>query len=102
MEQTESSSHCDAIARFHVRESQSSFHDAPQNFIVREVITSPAIRPLKFKGQSMVVADFEAMQAAPVRLPPPEELAKFEAAGKSARHIRSCHCIGGHPATQDL
>lgn len=60
--------------RVRVREPQRDFLDALQDFVVREVITSPAVQHLEFKGQGMVVAVFEAMQADPVRLLPRETL----------------------------
>lgn len=58
-----------------------------QDFVVREVITSPAVQHLEFKGQGMVVAVFEAMQADPERLLPCEQLAKFSATGGDHRVI---------------
>jgi dGTPase len=54
---------------------------------VREVITSPAVQHLEFKGQGIIVAVFEAMQADPERLLPCEELAKFSAAVGDPRII---------------
>ncbi len=61
--------------------------DSLQDFVVREVITSPAVQHLEFKGQGMVIAVFEAMQADPKRLLPREELAKFEGSGGDLRVI---------------
>lgn len=51
------------------------------------VITSPAVQHLEFKGQEMVVAVFEVMQADPARLLPREELAKYDAVGGDLRVI---------------
>jgi len=73
--------------RVRVREPQRDFLDALQDFVVREVITSPAVQHLEFKGQGMVVAVFEAMQADPVRLLPRETLARFDSAGGDLRII---------------
>ena len=73
--------------RVPVRDGQRQFLDALQDFVVREVITSPAVQHLEFKGQAMVIAVFEAMQADPVRLLPREELLKFEQAGGDLRII---------------
>lgn len=73
--------------RVRVASPQREFLDVLQDFVVREVITSPGVQHLEFKGQGMVVAVFEAMQADPQRLLPREELAKFEAAGGSLRII---------------
>lgn len=70
-----------------VASPQRVFLDVLQDFVVREVITSPAVQHLEFKGQGMVVAVFEAMQADPRRLLPRDELAKFEAAGGDLRVI---------------
>lgn len=66
---------------------QREFLDVLQDFVVRDVITSPAVQHLEFKGQGMVVAVFEAMQADPERLLPREELAKFSAASGDNRII---------------
>ncbi|MGL1133841.1 anti-phage deoxyguanosine triphosphatase, partial [Vibrio parahaemolyticus] len=63
------------------------FLDVLQGFVVDEVITSPAVQHLEFKGQGMVVAVFEAMQADPSRLLPREELVKYEAGGGDLRVI---------------
>ena len=71
--------------RVRVREGERQFLDVLQAFVVDEVITSPAVQHLEFKGQGMVVAVFEAMQADPARLLPREELRKFEAA-RSEEH----------------
>ncbi|MDT0510166.1 anti-phage deoxyguanosine triphosphatase [Novosphingobium sp. MMS21-SN21R] len=73
--------------RVRVASPQREFLDVLQDFVVREVITSPAVQHLEFKGQGMVVAVFEAMQADPQRLLPRDELVKFEAAGGSLRII---------------
>ncbi|MCY1669570.1 hypothetical protein OVA07_00905 [Novosphingobium sp. SL115] len=70
-----------------VASPQREFLDVLQDFVVRDVITSPAVQHLEFKGQGMVVAVFEAMQADPQRLLPRDELVKFEAAGGSLRII---------------
>ena len=51
------------------------------------VIISPAVQHLEFKGQEMVVAVFEVMQADPARLLPREELAKYDAVGGDLRVI---------------
>jgi dGTPase len=73
--------------RVRVASPQREFLDVLQDFVVREVIKSPAVQHLEFKGQGMVVAVFEAMQADPQRLLPRDELAKFEAAGGNLRII---------------
>lgn len=63
------------------------FLDALQGFVVREVICSPEVQQLEFKGQAMVVAVFEALAADPARLLPRGELARFEAAEGDPRMI---------------
>ncbi|NWK99057.1 dGTPase [Sphingobium lactosutens] len=73
--------------RVRVRDGQRQFLDALQDFVVREVITSPAVQHLEFKGQAMVIAVFEAMQADPVRLLPRDELLQFEQASGDLRII---------------
>lgn len=73
--------------RVRVREGERQFLDVLQDFVVREVIASPAVQHLEFKGQGMVVAVFEAMQADPARLLPREEFSKFEAAHGDVRVI---------------
>lgn len=73
--------------RVRVSSPQREFLDVLQDFVVREVIKSPAVQHLEFKGQGMVVAVFEAMQADPQRLLPRDELVKFEAAGGNLRII---------------
>ena len=70
-----------------VASPQRELLDHLQSFVVREVIASPAVQHLEFKGQAMVVAVFEAMEADPGRLLPREEFAKFEAAGGDLRVI---------------
>jgi len=73
--------------RVRVRPPQRDFLDSLQDFVVREVITSPAVQHLEFKGQGMVIAVFEAMQADPTRLLPRAELARFEEAAGDLRVI---------------
>ena len=70
-----------------VASPQREFLDVLQGFVVDEVITSPAVQHLEFKGQGMVVPVFEAMQADPSRLLPREELVKYEAGGGDLRVI---------------
>ncbi|QOV96650.1 MULTISPECIES: anti-phage deoxyguanosine triphosphatase [unclassified Novosphingobium] len=73
--------------RVRVRDGERQFLDVLQDFVVREVIASPAVQHLEFKGQGMVVAVFEAMQADPARLLPREEFGKFDAAHGDVRII---------------
>lgn len=73
--------------RVRVRQPQRAFLDALQGFVVREVIASPEVQHLEFKGQAMVVSVFEAMQADPRRLLPRDGLARYDAAGGDTRVI---------------
>jgi hypothetical protein len=63
---------------------QKAFLDVLKDLVVREVITSPAVQHLEFKGQTMVVAVFEAMQADPRRLLPRDRLPAYEQYGVRA------------------
>lgn len=63
---------------------QKAFLEVLKDLVVREVITSPAVQHLEFKGQTMVVAVFEAMQADPARLLPRDRLPFYEAYGVRA------------------
>lgn len=67
------------LIRFRVRmkDAQRSFLDALQAFVVDKVITSPEVQHLEFKGQSMVVAVFEAIQSDPNRLMPRDQRNRF-------------------------
>jgi len=56
---------------------QKAFLEVLKELVVREVITSPAVQHLEFKGQTMVVAVFEAMQADPARLLPRDRLDQY-------------------------
>ncbi|MBT0668843.1 dGTPase [Novosphingobium profundi] len=64
-----------------------AFLDALQRFIVEEVIASPEVQHLEFKGQTMVVAVFEALAADPARLLPKAALRRYEAASGDLRVI---------------
>ena len=70
--------------RAKLRAPQRAFLDRLQDFVVAQVITSPEVQHLEFKGQGMVVAVFEAMQSDPHRLLPREVCRKFEKGGLRA------------------
>ena len=72
---------------------QRTFLDVLQRVVSEEVICSPAVQHLEFKGQSMVVSVFEAMQSDPGRLLPRDALARFTGAGDSVRAI--CDYVAG-------
>ncbi len=83
------------LLRFRARLAtrQRGFLDALQKFVATEVIKSPAVQHLEFKGQAMVVAVFEAMQCDPRRLLPRDAFARLEAADKDPRAI--CDFVAG-------
>lgn len=83
------------LVRFRVRLAtrQRDFLNALQEFVSKEVIKSPAVQHLEFKGQEMVVAVFEAMQCDPERLLPRDAFARFEAARRDPRVI--CDFVAG-------
>lgn len=60
---------------------------ALKEFVADEVIRSPRVQHLEFKGQRMVVAVFEALASDPGHLLPVEVFARFEADGGSNRAI---------------
>lgn len=64
-----------------------------KNFIRREVIQGPRVQQLEFKGQSMVVSVFEALQSDPERLFPDDA---FRGAGTGEDMARTiCDFIAG-------
>jgi dGTPase len=77
------------LVRYRVRmkDAPRAFLDALQGFVVDKVITSPEVQHLEFKGQSMVVAVFEAMQSDPGRLLPRDQLARYRKADGDLRVI---------------
>lgn len=58
-----------------------------QGLVVDEVIENPRVQHLEFKGQTMVVAVFEAMAAEPRRLLPTDTYAAYSAVGGDSRVI---------------
>jgi len=83
------------LIRFRVRllAPQRKFLDALQDFVAKEIIRTPAVQHLEFKGQGMVVAVFEAMQSEPDRLLPRDALERFRAAQGDTRVI--CDYVAG-------
>ncbi|TYC89986.1 anti-phage deoxyguanosine triphosphatase [Novosphingobium sp. BW1] len=73
--------------RVHLEGPRRAFLDALQAFIVKEVIASPEVQHLEFKGQAMVVAVFEALAADPARLLPKAALVRYEASSGDIRII---------------
>lgn len=64
-----------------LEEGTRAFLDRLQALVGAEVIASPNVQQLEFKGQAMVVSVFEALQAEPLRLLPRTERARFAADG---------------------
>lgn len=77
------------LLRWNVRlkPARRSFLDTLQRFVVREVIASPEVQQLEFKGQAMVVAVFEALAADPHRLLPRDEMIRYDQADGCLRVI---------------
>lgn len=73
--------------------AQAAFLGALQEFVIDQVIRSPEVQHLEFKGQGMVVSVFEAMQSDPIRLLPRDALKRFEASGGGLRAI--CDYVAG-------
>jgi len=74
-------------------QSRNDFLEVLKDLVTREVILSPSVQHLEFKGQTMVVSVFEAMQADPKRLLPRDACAKFDAASGDQRII--CDHVAG-------
>ena len=70
-----------------------TFLDALQKLISEEVIKSPSVRHLEFKGQQMVVSVFEALQSDPKSLLPRNAFERFEKSDKDIRAI--CDHVAG-------
>ena len=83
------------LVRYRVRlaESQLEFLNSLKAFVVDNVIKSPSVQHLEFKGQGMVVAVFEAMQADAKRLLPTDVRRRYDAAHGSPRTI--CDYVAG-------
>jgi dGTPase len=56
---------------------QATFLRALKDFVMQEVIRSPGVQHLEFKGQCMVVSVFEALQSDPKRLLPRDTYTHF-------------------------
>lgn len=66
---------------------QARFLKALKDFVMAEVICSPGVQHLEFKGQTMVVSVFEALQSDPERLLPRDTHTRFTAANGDLRII---------------
>lgn len=72
---------------------QADLLKALKGIVKTEVIKSPRVQHLEFKGQQMVVSVFEAFQSDPARLLPADAMEKFKAAGDDLRVI--CDHVAG-------
>lgn len=79
--------------RIALKPPQRDFLKALKDLVASEVILSPSVQHLEFKGQTMVVSVFEALQADPKRLLPRDAYAKFAAANDDPRII--CDHVAG-------
>lgn len=79
--------------RTRVRQPERAFLDVLQKLVVDEVIKSPSVQHLEFKGQGMVVAVFEALQSDPKRLLPADALKEYQQSGGDLRVI--CDHVAG-------
>lgn len=79
--------------RAKMHQMQRKFLDALQTLVIDDVIRSPNVQHLEFKGQTMVVAVFEAIQTDPKRLLPREALGRFTDASGDLRVI--CDYVAG-------
>lgn len=73
--------------RVAVPEGQATFLTALKDFVMANVIRSPSVQQLEFKGQSMVVSVFEALTSDPERLLPRDAFGRFEASDGNLRII---------------
>lgn len=83
------------LLRFRARmqQEQRIFLDALQALITKQVIKSPRVQHLEFKGQMMVVSVFETIQSDPERLLPRDAFKRFEDANGDLRVI--CDYVAG-------
>jgi len=79
--------------RVSLKQQQREFLDALKSIVADEVILSPSVQHLEFKGQTMVVSVFEALQSSPQRLLPCDTYAKFSLANEDPRVI--CDHVSG-------
>jgi len=72
---------------------QARFLKSLKKLVFAEVIKSPSVQHLEFKGQSMVVSVFEALQSDPKRLLPTDTFEKYDSEGDGLRVI--CDFVAG-------
>jgi dGTPase len=74
-------------------EGHRKFLDALKKTVAEEVIKSPNVQHLEFKGQKMVVSVFEAFESDPKSFLPGDTYQKFISAGSDSRVI--CDYVAG-------
>jgi dGTPase len=86
---------CEPLVRYRVvlKHQQRLFLGVLKKLVADEVIFSPSVQHLEFKGQTMVVSVFEALQTDPKRLLPRDAYAKFAKANDDLRII--CDHVAG-------
>jgi dGTPase len=72
---------------------QARFLDALQKLVVEQVIRTPNVQHLEFKGQKMVVSVFEALCSDPSSLLPEDARQLYAASGNDVRVI--CDYVAG-------
>ncbi len=70
-----------------------AFVKAIKKLVMEEVILSPSVQHLEFKGQMMVIAVFEVMQSEPKSFLPRDIYAKYEKSDEPKRDI--CDYVAG-------
>lgn len=83
------------LVRYRVvlQQLQRDFLKVLKDLVYDEVIQSPSVQHLEFKGQTMVVSVFEALQADPKRLLPRDAYRKFSEVNDDPRII--CDHVAG-------
>ncbi|GLS99067.1 dGTPase [Sphingobium jiangsuense] len=69
------------------------FVEAVKDFIREEVILSPSVQHLEFKGQMMVISVFEVLKSDPKSFLPPDIFARYERSPNPLRDI--CDYVAG-------
>lgn len=83
------------LLRFRVTMDRSPrmFLEKLKKLVIMNVVKSPRVRHLEFKGQGMVVAVFEALGSDPKRLLPQDALERYEGASGNVRAV--CDYVAG-------
>lgn len=79
--------------RARLPEPVARFVEAVKDFIREEVIFSPSVQHLEFKGQMMVIAVFEVLKSDPKSFLPPDIYAKYLRSADPLRDI--CDYVAG-------